>query len=311
MRQSGSSAIVTAVDHVNFNIAAGELFGLLGPNGAGKTTIIRILCSLLLPDEGSAIVNGFDVTRCEKAVKSSVGVLLGGERGLYTRLTAIENLRFFADLYHVPKNIQKRRISDLLELVGLTDRSADRVERYSKGMKQRLHIARALVHSPRILLLDEPTIGLDPQSAIAMRSFIKKVLQRQEKKTILLTTHYMQEADQLCDRVAILSKGKVIACDTPEMLKSTIRKDIVLDVIVNGMTPEIEFRLQSLGISQFASTPLGGGASHLQFEIGKQERDSLLPRILELLVRSNCRIIRLSEQSPSLEDAFVSITSNA
>ncbi len=213
-----------AVDHINFDIKEGEFFGLLGPNGAGKTTTIKLLCTLLVPDEGTAIVNGYDVAREAEKVRKSLGVVTGGERGLYWRLTGRENLWFFSQMYNVPSHVARPRIQQLLELVELQDRADEQVEKYSRGMKQRLHVIKGLVNDPPILLLDEPTLGLDPSSARVIREFVKDKLQKEQNKTILHTTHYMEEADQLCDRIAIIDHGKIIALDAPENLKKKIRQ---------------------------------------------------------------------------------------
>ena len=197
-------AVVDALHDVSFSVESGELFGLLGPNGAGKTTSIKILTTLLLPTSGSVRVLGFDPVRQPNEVRSRVGYVFGGDRGFYDRLSALDNLRYFADVYRVSAREKARRISELLELVGLTGRERDRVETYSRGMRQRLHIARGLLHDPPVLFLDEPTIGLDPVGARELRETVAAL--RDRGKTILLTTHYMFEADELCGRVAVINK---------------------------------------------------------------------------------------------------------
>ncbi|HET8605681.1 MAG TPA: ABC transporter ATP-binding protein, partial [Gaiellaceae bacterium] len=187
------SLSVEAVRGVSFEIGAGELFGLLGPNGAGKTTTIKMLITLLRPTGGSARVLGFDVARQPREVRRRIGYVFGGDRGLYERLSALDNLRYFAELYGVEPRAQRARIAELLELVGLTGRERERVEGYSRGMRQRLHIARGLLHDPEVLFLDEPTIGIDPVGARELRATIGTL--KEQGKTILLTTHYMFEAD--------------------------------------------------------------------------------------------------------------------
>ncbi|MFC2064690.1 ABC transporter ATP-binding protein, partial [Chloroflexota bacterium] len=203
---------VIAIDDVSFDIKEGELFGLLGPNGAGKTTCVKVLATLLIPDSGEVKVNGYDIVKDANQVRKDIGFIFGGERGLYWRLSGIDNLRYFASLYHVAPDISKQRIPYLLELVGLKGRGNERVEGYSRGMKQRLHVARTLLHDPKILFLDEPTIGLDPVGAREFREVIRNL--QTEKKTILLTTHYMFEADSLCERVAVIDKGKIVALES-------------------------------------------------------------------------------------------------
>ena len=205
---------VQAVRGVSFEVADGELFGLLGPNGAGKTTTIKMLITLLIPTSGSASVLGYDVVRDAREVRKRIGYVFGGDRGLYERLSALDNLRYFAELYAVPPAEQKRRIAELLDLVGLAGREKERVEGYSRGMRQRLHIARGLLHDPPVVFLDEPTIGVDPVGARELRRTIAGLTEA--GKTVLLTTHYMFEADDLCDRMAVIAKGEIVAEGTPQ-----------------------------------------------------------------------------------------------
>ncbi|WP_431247715.1 ABC transporter ATP-binding protein [Leifsonia xyli] len=203
-----------ALDGVDLTIESGELFGILGPNGAGKTTLVRILTTLLTPSSGTARVEGLDVVRDMKALRRRIGVAFGGERGLYDRLTARDNLIFAAHLYDLPRRRITSRVAEVLEAVDLESRANDRVETFSRGMKQRMHIARALVHDPSILFLDEPTSGLDPVAARSLRE-LTKALQGQGK-TILMTTHEMFEADALCGRVAILAGGGCAQWERPQ-----------------------------------------------------------------------------------------------
>src|SRR5215204_3362380 len=210
---------VEAVRGVSFAIEKGELFGLLGPNGAGKTTTIKMLITLLLPTSGTARVLGIDVVKNPQEVRKRIGYVFGGERGVYERLSGYDNLRYFAELYGVPPGEQKRRIEELLELVGLRGREHERAEGYSRGMKQRLHVARGLLHDPEVIFLDEPTFGLDPVGARDVRATIASLTDA--GKTILLTTHYMFEADALCDRIAVIAAGTIVASGTPSDLKGT------------------------------------------------------------------------------------------
>src|SRR5919205_873447 len=191
---------IEAVRGIDFEVAEGELFGLLGPNGAGKTTTIKMLVTLLIPTAGTARVLGHDVVADAQAVRRNIGYVFGGDRGAYERLSALDNLRYFSELYGVPPKVQKRRIPELLELVGLQGRERERVEGYSRGMRQRLHIARGLIHDPPVVVLDEATIGVDPVGARELRATMASLVA--SGKTVLLTTHYMFEADSLCDRVA-------------------------------------------------------------------------------------------------------------
>src|SRR5213593_2255787 len=200
---------IEAVKGVSFEIEKGELFGLLGPNGAGKTTTIKMLVTLLIPTSGAARVLGHDVVHSARTVRRNIGYVFGGDRGAYERLSGLDNLRYFSELYGVPPKVQKRRIPELLELVGLMGREKERVEGYSRGMKQRAHIARGLLHDPPVVVMDEPTIGLDPVGARELRHTIAELARA--GKTVLLTTHYMYEADALCDRIAVIAKGEIVA----------------------------------------------------------------------------------------------------
>src|SRR5436190_22573942 len=211
---------VEAVRGVSFDVGQGELFGLLGPNGAGKTTTIKMLMTLLLPTSGHARVLGHDVVEEPREVRRRVGYVFGGDRGLYDRLSGRDNLRYFSELYGVPPQEQRRRIDELLDLVGLRGRESERVEGYSRGMRQRLHIARGILHDPQVVFLDEPTIGVDPVGARELRSTIGTLVQ--SGKTVLLTTHYMFEADTLCDRIAVIAHGRIVGEGTPDELKGRV-----------------------------------------------------------------------------------------
>ena len=212
---------------MSFEIGEGELFGLLGPNGAGKTTTIKMLITLLIPTSGSARVLGHDVVQDAAWVRSRIGYVFGGDRGLYERLSALDNLRYFAELYAVEPRRQRQRINELLELVGLQGREKERVEGYSRGMRQRLHIARGLLHDPPVVFLDEPTIGVDPVGARELRATIASLTD--SGKTVLLTTHYMFEADQLYDRIAVIAKGEIVGEGTPRELKERVNDGTVVE----------------------------------------------------------------------------------
>ena len=235
---------VEAVRGVSFSIREGELFGLLGPNGAGKTTTIKMLNTLLIPTSGSAHVLGFDVVQDARRIRERIGYVFGGDRGLYERLSALDNLRYFAELYAVEPRRQRVRIDELLGLVGLEGRERERVESYSRGMRQRLHIARGLLHDPPVLFLDEPTIGVDPVGARELRALIASLAKA--GKTVLLTTHYMFEADSLCDRIAVIAKGEIVAQGTPQQLKARVEQSGVVEVEVFGIDQESIQRIEAL-----------------------------------------------------------------
>lgn len=211
---------VVAVDDLSFRVKKGEIFGLLGQNGAGKSTTIKILSTMLLPTAGQVSVLGYDIYTEERRIRENINFVFGGERSLYFRLSAKDNLAYFADLYKIPRRKQNGLVSDLLDLVGLSHVPDRRVETFSKGMKQRLQIARALLNDPEIIFLDEPSIGLDPVGALELRQLIKKLAE--QGKTVLLTTHYMAEAEELCDRIAIIDKGQMLTCGTMEELSCEI-----------------------------------------------------------------------------------------
>ncbi len=298
-----------AVDHIDIGIEEGELFGLLGPNGAGKTTTIKLLCTLLLPDDGTAIVNGYDVVKQAQEVRKCIGVVTGGERGLYWRLTGRENLWFFSQLYNIPDREANERIDELLKLVELEKRADDPVEKYSRGMKQRLHVIRGLVNNPPILLLDEPTLGLDPGAARVIRDFIKEKLQGEQRKTILHTTHYMEEADQLCDRVAIIDHGKIIALDTPDNLKKSLQQTGIVEIKVSNFQHEDGREIEAMsGVEKAVvlfSDPVVGEAT---IKIHAEEAEEVIPTATEFLMRHGARIIALEQTKPTLEDVFISMT---
>ncbi len=309
-KKSKEAAITRAIDGFSLEVKEGELFGLLGPNGAGKTTLIKILSTLLLPTSGTASVLGHDVVTEADAIRRRIGVVLGGERALYWRLTARENLRFFADLYDVPREEARPRIDHLLQRVGLSDRADERVENYSKGMKQRLHIARGLLNDPELLLLDEPTIGLDPVAARELRAIVREL--QKEGRTIVLTTHYLAEADELSDRVAIIDRGRIVALDDPEVLKAQHASGTCLDVSARDAPAKLIDDLRALPGVQTATA--SGSASDaglsryrvlLHEESGHEDTTARVARTVE---SSGARLISLARQEPSLEDVFVALT---
>jgi len=292
---------VEAVRGVSFTIDQGELFGLLGPNGAGKTTTIKMLITLLIPTAGSARVLGLDVVKDAREVRKRIGYVFGGERGVYERLSGYDNLRYFAELYGVPPKLQKQRIEELLELVGLKGREHERAEGYSRGMKQRLHVARGLLHDPEVLFLDEPTIGLDPVGARELRSTIASLTAA--GKTILLTTHYMFEADALCDRIAVISKGSIVAEGTPADLKRGVGQGSVLEVEVYGVDEETIERVR--GLSGVLAVSVEEREQAQVLVVQTQAEVELTSAILGNL--NGGQVGRISQREPTLEDAYVAL----
>ncbi len=290
---------VVAVDGISFDVRPGELFGLLGPNGAGKTTTVKMLTTLLLPTSGSARVLGYDVEQEADKVRPRIGFIFGGERGLYWRLSAKDNLRYFADLYHMDPAISKRRIPELLELVGLADREEERVEGYSRGMRQRLHVARCLLHDPEVLFLDEPTMGLDPVGARELRQVIRNLVA--QEKTVFLTTHYMFEADALCERVAVINHGKIVALDSPEGLKRHVQDLSVIEVEVFGIAKETVERLRALPMVDTVSVENVDQKQILS--VHSEQGSAGVPAIMQAL--NTTRVGKVMVREPTLEDAYV------
>jgi len=290
---------VVAVKDVSFEVDYGELFGIVGPNGAGKTTTIKMLTTMLIPTSGKASVLGYDVEKNVTKVREKIGIVLGGERGLYTRVSAIDNLRYFADLYGVPVNVREKRIKELLEFMGLTKRAKDRVETYSKGMKQRLHLARGLINDPQVIFLDEPTLGLDPEIAKETRVMIRELVEK--GKTILLTTHYMFEADELCKRVAIIRNGEIVALDTPEGLKKYVMDTSVVEVEGFGITEKEVAKFKEISDVLSVSADLSENKQVLKIQTPKGSE--IISEVQEIL--KNSRIYDLKIKEPTLEDAYL------
>jgi ABC-2 type transport system ATP-binding protein len=292
---------VEAVRGVSFQVERGELFGLLGPNGAGKTTTIKMLITLLLPTSGRLRVLGYDVVAQPRQVRQRVGYVFGGDRGLYERLSGLDNLRYFAELYAVPVREQRTRIGELLELVGLAGRERERVEGYSRGMRQRLHIARGLLHRPEVLFLDEPSIGLDPVGARELRTTVKGLVDT--GTTVLLTTHYMFEADELCDRIAVIAQGRIVASGTPDQLKQRVSSGTVVEVEVFGVPDGVVGRIQALPGVRAAVLEERGQAQLLtvQAEPGAEVTQDALGCL------DGTRVGRVVTRQPTLEDAYVEL----
>jgi ABC-2 type transport system ATP-binding protein len=300
-----TSKVVEAVKGVSFTIEPGELFGLLGPNGAGKTTTIKMLITLLLPTGGGARVLGLDVVEDVREVRKRIGYVFGGDRGLYERLTALDNLRYFSELYGVAPREQKRRIAELFELVGLSGREREKVEGYSRGMRQRLHIARGLLHDPDVLFLDEPSIGIDPVGARELRATIGALTG--QGKTVLLTTHYMFEADELCDRIAVIRAGEIVAEGTPGQLKQLVAGGRVLEVETYGVTDEVVAAVERLdGLRSVAVEERDQQqVLIIQCESGTEPTQAVLGQLGEV------RVGRVSLREPTLEDAYVQLVTEA
>ena len=291
-----------AVEDVSFRVERGELFGLLGPNGAGKTTTVKMLTTLLLPTTGTANVLGLDVVKQTAEVRRHIGFAFSGSRGLYNRLTAIQNLKYFAELYALDPEVSRKRIPELLERMGLGDRGDDRVETYSSGMVQRLHIARAMLHDPELLFLDEPTVGIDPVGSRELRQIIKDLISL--GKTILLTTHYMAEAEELCGRIAIIKKGKIVALDSPDALKRRVSGDSVIEASIKSHQAQVLLdQLQSLDKKTTIEWKNSSEPEKLCIRTPEPAK------VIELLspYLNSEHILGLEVRNQTLEDVYVSI----
>lgn len=287
-----------AVDSVSLEIKEGSVFGLLGPNGAGKTTLISMLVTMRKPNSGNAKVNGFDIEKEAGNVRKSIGIVFQ-DPSLDEELTAFENLEMHAALYAVPKEIRKKRIKELIRLVGLEKNLNSQVSTFSGGMKRRLEIARGLVHHPKVLFLDEPTIGLDPQTRTSIWDYIKK-LSKKENITIILTTHYMDEADSVCDNIAIIDHGKIIAKGTPSQLKNTLGGDVISIKCNNAgkCTAELEKNNWVKSVVQHDGT----------IDVRVDKGEEKIPKILLLMEKQGATVESVSLRKPSLDDVFLHYT---
>ena len=295
----------TAVDNISFDVKKSEVFGLLGPNGAGKTTTIRMLSTLSMPTNGTATIGGYDIVKKDNKVRQLIG-LVSEKMIMYDRLTAEENLRFFGKLYNIPKNTLNERVDELLELVQLTKWKKSKVGTFSTGMKQRMNVVRALLNMPKVLFLDEPTLGLDPQSTVEIREFIKKI-NKENETTIILTTHMMNEADILCDRIGIIDHGKIAALDTPTNLKNSITgaNTTILILEIANLTPDLIAVVRDLKcvetISQENSTCMKIHA----------HGDDAFDGIIDAIRAKKANIVSMQNIQPTLEDVFLHITGRA
>jgi ABC-2 type transport system ATP-binding protein len=292
----------TAVDHISFDVEDGEIFGLLGPNGAGKSTLIRMLATLSRPTSGTATIGGYDIVKEDSKVRTLIG-LVSEKLIMYERLTAEENLRFFGKLYGVPEDQMKKSIVELLDLVQMTKWKDVQVGTFSTGMRQRVNIIRALLNQPRVLFLDEPTLGLDPQTTVEIREFIRKI-NKENGMTVILTTHMMAEADMLCKHIGIVDHGKIAALDTSPNLKKLISGGdaTVLEFVIPNFDSTILSTLKSLscvtGVSQEDPT-------HIVLQaIGADAFDT----IIDSIRAQNGKITSVSSREPTLEDVFLQIT---
>ncbi|MFZ1970670.1 MAG: ATP-binding cassette domain-containing protein [Candidatus Nanoarchaeia archaeon] len=287
-----------AVNKISLNIKQGEIFGLLGPNGAGKSTTISMLATILRPTSGDAFINNFEITKNENEVRQSIGIVFQ-DPSLDDQLTAYENMNFHGRLYHIPKKLRKERITQMLNLVGLENRSNDLIKTFSGGMRRRLEIARGLMHNPKVLFLDEPTLGLDPQTRNRIWDYIKK-LNKEKGVTVILTTHYMDEADKLCDNIAIINRGKIIATGNPKSLKESIGGDMITieSTKISRLKPKIK------KFSWIKSIQEHDGS----ITINLNDSEKHVAEIVKISDKEKIPIDSISMHEPSLEDVFLHFT---
>ncbi|HKZ63636.1 MAG TPA: ATP-binding cassette domain-containing protein [Thermoplasmata archaeon] len=306
--EDGSEGPVTALDGVDTEIRAGELFGLLGPNGAGKTTLIKILATLLLPTSGIAKVAGFDVTKDAFPIRTRINMVSGGETSGYGLLTTRENIWMFSQFYGVSSKVAKAKIDELLHTFGLWEKRNAKVRTLSSGQRQKMNMVRGFVTNPEILFLDEPTLGLDVNASRVIRDYVRNWVKTNKDKTVLLTTHYMMEADEMCDRLAIIDHGRILAVDTPENLKRRLKKDTTFRIEVDPLKDTTTLK-GIPGVKNFSLTnDDGASVSKLTFIL---EDEAAVSDIVSEVVRQGSKIHYLQKSEPTLEDVFISIVGRA
>jgi len=295
---------LVALKDINIEVPQGELFGLLGPNGAGKTTLIKVLTTLLAPSSGQAMVAGFDVTTQAYEIRPRINMVSGGESSGYGLLTVRENLWMFSQFYGIPSKEANRRIKELLEVVGLGDRMNTKSSELSTGLRQKMNIVRGFMTNPEVLFLDEPTLGLDVGAARDVRSFIYNWVKQQTGHTVLLTTHHMIEADELCDRVAIINQGRILACDRPSSLKRMLQREAIFHLRVDPINSTEPKNFENIGGVRHFTFHSGEGHTNLEFIL---EEENVLTEVLNQLASHNIRLQSLEKREPSLEDVFVQL----
>ncbi len=296
---------LTALENVNLEVYEGELFGLLGPNGAGKTTLIKILTTLLAPTSGMAYVDGLDVVKQGHQVQQRINMVSGGETSGYGILKVRENLWMFSQFYGVTWKDAHAAIDEMLKIVELEDKANALVSSLSTGQRQRMNFCRGFITDPKVVFLDEPTLGLDVNAARIVRDFTRNWLQTHPDRTLLLTTHYMAEADELCDRIAIIDQGKVLACDTPANLKRMLQTQPIFEIGVTGITDRaIPALSQAPGVAQVTGRPKEGGGYTLKFIL---QDESAISSVVTALTAQEAGILTLQKHEPTLEDVFIKL----
>ena len=295
---------IVALDDISFSIDEGKIFSLLGPNGAGKTTTIKILATLLLPDSGQAKICGYDVVKNDLLVRKTLGTVLPGERTLFWKLTVKENLAYFSDLYGLNPKYSRKRIEYLLNKFEINDRKDTYVEKLSTGLRQRVVLCRALLSDPRVIILDEPTLGLDPEASRNLRNIIKEI--KDEGKTILLTTHYMYEADELSDMVAIINKGKIVSIDTPVNLKKNLDIERNIAITSRNFTSDFIENIRQEFFTEVKKEINEDGILKISFYLKK--KDDALSKIIKIASKHDIIVDNIALSEPTLEDVFINKT---
>ncbi len=304
-KNKNNNGRVIALEDVNLKIHQGELFGILGPNGAGKTTLIKILSTLLLPTSGTALVDGIDVVKYPEEVRKKINMVTGGEQCGYGILNVTETLWMFSQFYGISTKKAKTRIKELLRILDMEEFAKTKIGKLSTGMKQKLNVMRGFVCDPKIMFLDEPTVGLDVQISRDVRTYVKTWLKEDTQRTVLLTTHYMAEVDELCDRLAIIDKGKVLVCDSPQNLKKSLTRDAVFHIEINLTLNGMEKFDHIPGVKKFAYEHKSHmGRTLLKFIL---EDESAISNVTESISGNGSKIVSLSKVEPSLEDVFVAL----
>src|SRR6267378_209864 len=294
---------VVALDGIDLRVRRGERYGVLGPNGAGKTTLIKILVTLLLPSSGEAFVDGLDVVRQFRELRHRIAMVSGGENVGFGMLKVTEQLWMFSQFYGMPSGAARRRIDELLERLGLSEAADRRVSALSSGMRQKMNLIRGLITDPRILFLDEPTVALDVGAARDVRDEVRRWMAEDPSRTVILTTHYMMEADELCDRVAIVNRGRVVAEGTPAELKQQVQQDVIVDLQLT-LGRDLLAELRRLGGVTAATVTQQDGADRFSLLLAD---DGVLTPVLGIIAGSGREVLGLQKRDPSLEDAFVKL----
>ena len=302
-KPADTPAAFTALDRVSLDVRPGELFGLLGPNGAGKTTLIKILTTLLAPTSGKAWVDGLDVATQQHELRPRINMVSGGESSGYGILTVRENLWLFARIYGVPNQLVRERTDRMLDVVGLTDKAASRVSHLSTGQRQKMNFCRGFITDPKILFLDEPTLGLDVTAARNIRRFIRQWMKEDPRRTLLLTTHYMAEADELCDRLAIVDRGKVLACDTPANLKRRVQQYPLFEL---SLAPGANGAADVSGLPGVHQATRTETPTTIELKVSLAEEPAI-GAVVQRVASGGGKILSLKKVEPTLEDVFIEL----